>query len=144
MYDPAMTQPMEMELTSMGIRALKSRSDVDSFLSDQSGTALVIINSVCGCAAGGARPGVRLALDHKTKPDKIATVFAGVDREAVDAARRNAPDFPPTSPSFLFFKDGKVVDYTPRHQIEGKTPEQVARELKAKFDSLSGTATAGA
>ncbi len=144
MYDLAMTQPMEMELTSLGIRALKSGTEVDSFLSDKSGTALIIINSVCGCAAGGARPGVRLVMKNQTKPTRIATVFAGVDADATAAARKHAPQFPPTSPSFLFFKDGKAVDYTPRHQIERKSPEIVAQELKQKFDALSAAASAGA
>jgi putative YphP/YqiW family bacilliredoxin len=134
MYDPAMTQPMEEELTDVGVKALKTPKEVDTFFADKTGTALVVVNSVCGCAAGGARPGVREALRHKVKPNRIATVFAGVDREAVQQARSHFADFPPSSPCLILLKGGEVVDFIPRHQIEGRDARTVALQLTKAFD----------
>ena len=133
-YDPALVQPMRDELSQIGIRELLTSQDVDAYLSDQSGTALLIVNSVCGCAAGNARPGVRLALQHANKPDRVATVFAGQDVEATAQARAAFADYPPSSPSFALLKDGKVVHFVPRHKIESQDAQGVAQGLTAAFD----------
>ena len=134
-YDPELVQPMREELTRAGIRELLSAEEAESFLTDSSGTALVIVNSVCGCAAGGARPAVVLALKHETRPDRVATVFAGQDLEATNAVREFLADIPPSSPSFALLKEGKVVHFVPRHQIEGNDPQTIALGLMNAFDA---------
>ena len=136
-YDPMMVQPMREELTRIGVKELRTPAEVDAFLTPKTGTTLLVINSVCGCAAGNARPGIRLALDHQAKPDRVATVFAGQDLEATAKARTYFPQFPPSSPSFVFLKDGKPAHYIPRHQIEGRDPLSVANDLIKSFESLA-------
>jgi putative YphP/YqiW family bacilliredoxin len=133
-YDPVLVQPMRDELSSIGVRELTTAADVDAWMAETSGTALVIVNSVCGCAAGQARPGIRLALRHERRPDRVATVFAGQDLEATARAREHFPNFPPSSPSMALFKDGEVVHFVPRHRIEDRGAEQVAADLIAAFD----------
>ena len=134
MYPDLMVIPMREDLTKVGVKELLTPEEVDLALNDKNGTTLLVINSVCGCAAGNARPGVRMALTHHKRPDKLTTVFAGQDKEATARARTYIPDFPPSSPSFALFKEGEVVHFIPRHQIEGRTPEQVAAELIAAFE----------
>lgn len=135
-YDPIMVKPMREELTQIGVKELTTASEVDDFMSEQSGTALLIINSVCGCAAGMARPGIRLALKNSTRPDRVGTVFAGQDVEATAKARGYFGDFPPSSPSFALFKNGEVVHFIPRHWIEGRDAEGVAKDLTEAFDKF--------
>ena len=141
-YDPVMVQPMREELTRIGVTELRSAADVDRFFADKKGTALVIVNSVCGCAAGGARPGVTKALKHETRPDRVATVFAGQDLEATTRARSYFADVPPSSPSMALFKDGRLVHFVPRHAIEGRSPDIVAFDLVSAFDEHCATAKA--
>ena len=141
-YSPLMIRPMKEELTTIGFQELLTPEDVDAFMADTSGTALLVINSVCGCAAGSARPGVRLALENPVKPDRLVTVFAGQELEATARARGYFEDIPPSSPSMALFKNGELVYFVPRHRIEGRTPEQVAADLKSAFDrELTAVAT---
>ena len=133
MYDPEVVRPMREELTSLGFQELLTPDEVDAWIGgEQSG--LLVVNSVCGCAAAMARPGVRLALQHKTRPERLATVFAGQDKEATAKARSHFAHIPPSSPSMALFAHGKVVDFLPRHRIEGRTAQQVCAELVAMFD----------
>ncbi len=132
-YDPQVVGWMEKELVDIGVQALKAESDVEAFMK-KSGSSMILINSVCGCAAGGARPGVGFALQHKTIPDNIATVFAGVDKDATANARSYFPEVPPSSPSIALFKDGQLVHFIPRHEIEGFDYEQIAEKLTPAFD----------
>jgi putative YphP/YqiW family bacilliredoxin len=125
---------MREELTSAGVQELLTAQDVDNFMNEKEGTAMLVVNSVCGCAAGMARPGVREALQNDRRPDRVATVFAGQDLEATARARAYFPDIPPSSPSIAFFKDGELVAFVPRHRIEGRTAQMVADDLKAVFD----------
>ena len=135
MYPEHLTTPMAKELTDFGFDGLKSASDVTEVLSAKEGTVLVVVNSVCGCAAGGARPGVKLALQTSTKqPTKAVTVFAGVDKEAVDTARQFMLPYPPSSPCVALFKDGKLVHFLERHHIEGRSPEMIASNLKTALE----------
>ncbi len=133
MYDPTLVQPMRDEVTSLGVQELTSAEQVTEVLTAP-GTVLVFVNSVCGCAAGGARPGLRLALQHSTLPDKVVTVFAGMDHEAVRRARDLFLGHAPTSPQIALMRDGKVVHMVQRHHIEGRTPEMIAGNLKDAFD----------
>lgn len=133
-YDESMVAPMRQELSRIGVKELKTASEVDAFFGDKKGTALLVVNSVCGCAAGQARPGVALALAHKVKPDRAATVFAGQDTEATQKARSYFPELPPSSPSFALLKDGKVVHFVPRHMIESQPPQSVAANLIGAFE----------
>jgi len=133
MYPPELVKPMKDELTSVGFTELMSAQDVDNALS-QDGTALVLVNSVCGCAAANARPGARMAVEHQKTPEKLYTVFAGVDTEATDKARAHMVPFPPSSPSIALFKDGELVHMLERHHIEGRPAEMIADNLKAAFD----------
>jgi len=132
-YSPLLVKPMREELTSVGVKELLTAADVDAFMAEKSGTALLIVNSVCGCAAGMARPGIRLALSHDRRPDRVATVFAGQDLEATARARSYMADIPPSSPSVAFFKDGELVYFMPRHRIEGRNADAVASELAQVF-----------
>ena len=134
MYDPELVRPMREELTKIGFQELTTPQAVDTWIDDKKQTGLLVINSVCGCAAGMARPGVRMALQHKTKPQRLATVFAGQDKEATAKARGRFAQIPPSSPSMALLKDGAVVDFLPRHQIEGRSAEQVRDALVAMFD----------
>jgi len=135
MYDPAMVAPMRDELVHAGVRSLSTPSEVDGVLGEAGKTALVVVNSVCGCAAANARPGVRLALRHGTLPDHVVTVFAGVDREATDRARSYFKGYMPSSPSIALMKDGAVAFILQRHEIEGRSPEDIAGKLTAAFDA---------
>jgi len=134
-YDPMLVQPMREELTSRGVKELRTAEDVDAAMK-QPGTTMVVLNSVCGCAAGGARPGVALALKHHTLPDNITTVFAGQDLEAVERARSYFTGVPPSSPSIALMRDGELVGFMPRHHIEGRTPEMIAASLTSAFDEI--------
>lgn len=131
-YSPLLVRPMREELTSIGVQELMTAEDVDAFMSQKEGTALLVINSVCGCAAGMARPGVRLALEEH-RPDRVATVFAGQDLEATARARSYMAEIPPSSPSLALFKDGELVHFVPRHRIEGRDARAVAQDLVAAF-----------
>ncbi|MEN9795358.1 MAG: hypothetical protein RLZZ150_335 [Bacteroidota bacterium] len=130
-----LVQPMREELTSLGVKELRTAEDVDAAMK-QPGTTMVVLNSVCGCAAGGARPGVALALKHQTLPDHITTVFAGQDLEAVERARSYFTGVPPSSPSIALMRDGELVGFMPRHHIEGRTPEMIAASLTSAFDEI--------
>ena len=142
-YSPLMVRPMKEELTSAGFEDLTTAAAVDAFLGEKSGTALLFVNSVCGCAAGMARPGVRLALEHsEARPDRLATVFAGQDLEATARARAQFADIPPSSPSVALFKDGELVYFVPRHRIEGRSAEDVARDLIGAFQKFCAVAAA--
>jgi len=132
-YSPILTRPMREELLAVGFRELKSPEDVDAFMAEQQGTGLLVVNSVCGCAAGMARPGVRLALQEGPRPDRLVTVFAGQDIEATARARGYFSDIPPSSPSMALFKDGELVWFLPRHKIEGRDALDVAGDLRAAF-----------
>ncbi len=133
-YSSMLVKPMREELTSIGVRELLTAADVEAFMAEKSGTALVIVNSVCGCAAGMARPGVRQALEGSVKPDRVATVFAGQDLEATAQVRGYFADVPPSSPSMALFKDGELVYFIPRHRIEGRNALQVADDLMGAFE----------
>ena len=133
-YNPALVAPMRQEMTSMGARELTTATDVDTALADQRGTMLVFVNSVCGCAAGNARPALRLALQHGVKPGEVVTVFAGQDLDATSRARQYFAEYQPSSPSMALIKDGEVVHFVHRHQIEGRSPQAIAADLTAAFD----------
>ena len=135
MYPPELVAPMKADLTEAGMTELLSPEAVDAAL-NESGTTLVVINSVCGCAAGAMRPGVKLALQHSKLPTHLTTAFAGVDREAVDRARKFMLPYPPSSPSIGLFKDGRLVHMIERHHIEGRTAEMIADHLKMAFDEF--------
>ena len=133
-YPEIMIRPMREELTRLGVEELRTEADVDRALQSTEGTVMVVVNSICGCAAGKARPGIALALQHETRPDKVATVFAGADIEATEKARGYFTGFPPSSPSIALLKEGKVVYMMQRHQIEGRGPREIAQELTQAFD----------
>lgn len=135
MYPAELVQPMRDELTAVGFDELADASAVKNVLS-QPGTALVVVNSVCGCAAANARPGVRMSLDNEKTPNQLTTVFAGVDREATDAARQQMVPFPPSSPSIALFKDGELVHMLERHHIEGRPAELIAENLKEAYNNF--------
>ncbi len=133
MYDPTMVQPMRDELTGIGFKELKTAAEVDEVMQNAKGTSLLLVNSVCGCAAGQARPGIALALTSDIKPDNLFTVFAGQDTEATAQARSYILGIPPSSPSMALFKDGELVTMIERHQIENHNAEQVAGRLMEAF-----------
>lgn len=134
MYPEQLTAPMRKELTDLGFADLATTADVDNFFADTSGTALLVVNSVCGCAAGSARPGIRLALNSGSpKPTKLATVFAGVDTDATAKARELTLPYPPSSPSMALFKDGKLVHFIERQFIEGRPASLIAQHLEGVF-----------
>ena len=133
-YDARMVQPMRDEMVRMGARELTTVAEVDSVLGDPRGTTLVVVNSVCGCAAGGARPALALALKHAITPQQVVTVFAGQDLEATARARQYFSDYAPSSPSIALFRDGEVVHFVHRHMIEGRAPHQIAKDLTDAFD----------
>ena len=135
MYPEQLVAPMRTDLTSAGFKELKTPSDVDGELKDQKGTTLLVINSVCGCAAGAARPGIKWALQHsEKKPSSLATVFAGVDKEAVAKAREYTLPYPPSSPSIALFKDGELVHFVERHHIEGRNAQMIGQHLVEVFE----------
>jgi putative YphP/YqiW family bacilliredoxin len=135
MYPEELVKPIREELTSLGFEELKDIEEVDSALNNKSGATLLVINSVCGCAAGNAWPGIRLALQYKKLHDKLTTMFARQDKEATTQARNYLAGYPPSSPSMALFKEGIVVHMIPRHQIEGRLPQQIAQELIEMFDA---------
>ncbi len=141
-YDPMLVQPMREELIRLGVNELRTAADVDAFLAEKNGTTLLVVNSVCGCAAGQARPGVRLALQSEVKPDRVGTVFAGQDLEATAQARGYFAQFPPSSPSLVLMKDGEVVHFVPRHAIEGRDAMSLANDLVAAFQKFCKTTAA--
>jgi putative YphP/YqiW family bacilliredoxin len=137
MYDQDAVQHMRDELVAVGFTELLSIKDVDeSLLVNDDTTALVMINSVCGCAAGSARPGVSLALQHSIMPDKLFTVFAGQEKDAVDRVRQLITNYPPSSPSVALFKNGKLIYFMPRLEIEGRSPQEISNELISAFNEL--------
>ncbi|MPY87268.1 MAG: BrxA/BrxB family bacilliredoxin [Luteitalea sp.] len=125
---------MREELTRLGVEELRTAEAVDEAVKGSPGTLMIVVNSVCGCAAGKARPGVALALQHGLKPERVATVFAGADIDATDCARQHFAGYPPSSPSIAMLQDGKLVYMMERHQIENRTAEAIAEELTAAFD----------
>jgi putative YphP/YqiW family bacilliredoxin len=135
-YDPLLVKPMREELTRVGFSEMTTPADVDATLS-QEGTTFVVVNSVCGCAAGSARPAAAMALKHDARPDRIATVFAGQDTEATQHLRSQyLTDLPPSSPSMVLFNNGKPVAMIHRHHIEGRMPETIAEAIKGMFDEF--------
>lgn len=132
-YDPRLVQPMRDELTRVGFEELKTPDAVDAALTAPSGTVLVVVNSVCGCAAGRARPGVALSLQEGPRPDRLMTVFAGMDTEATEQARSYFTGYGPSSPSIALFKDGGLVHMLERRDIEGRDAQQIADVLRAAF-----------
>jgi len=133
MYPPELVQPMKEDLTSVGFKELSTTEDVDTAIQNTSGTLLVVVNSVCGCAAGNMRPGVKLSVEEGKSPDALTTVFAGVDTDAVAQARKYFLPYPPSSPSVALFKDGKLVHFLERHHIEGGSAEMISNNLKAAY-----------
>src|SRR5256885_3680174 len=133
-YHEIMIRPMREELTRLGIEETRTPEEVDRAIKETDGTVMVVVNSICGCAAGKARPGIARALQHNVKPDKVATVFAGADIEATDKARSYFTGYAPSSPSIALLKDGKLVYMMERRQIEGKDAAQVANELIQAFE----------
>ena len=133
-YPEIMIRPMREDLTRLGVEELRTAEAVDGAVKNSQGTLMVIVNSICGCAAGKARPGVALALQHDVKPDKVATVFAGADVEATDRARSYFTGYRPSSPSIAILKDGELVYMLERFQIEGRDATQIAGELTRAFD----------
>lgn len=137
MYPEHLVAPMRTDLTSAGFHELKTPAEVDAELTDQKGTQLLVINSVCGCAAGAARPGIKWALQNSSKkPNKLSTVFAGVDTEAVARAREYTLPYPPSSPSIALFKDGELVHFVERHHIEGRNAQMIGQHLIEVFDEF--------
>lgn len=135
MYPEALVKPMKAELTSVGFEELISKDAVDTAVKSQ-GTVLMVVNSVCGCAAGACRPGVKMSLEHTKKPSKLTTVFAGFDAEAVAQARTHFAPYPPSSPSIALFKDGALVHFVERHNIEGRTAAMISEHLKMVYDEF--------
>ncbi|MCM3129468.1 BrxA/BrxB family bacilliredoxin [Paenibacillus provencensis] len=133
-YMKDMVQPMRDELTRLGIEELRTVEEVEAKLPGVEGTALVVVNSVCGCAAGQARPGVARALENEVTPDHLFTVFAGQDKEATAQAREYFAPYPPSSPSIALMKDGELVHFIERHQIENRSAEEIAADLVGAFN----------
>lgn len=133
-YPEYICAPMRQELTTVGFEELKTPEKVDEVIPNSKGTLLLVLNSVCGCAAGTARPGVKLSLNSSKHPEKLATVFAGQDMEATAQARKYTLPYPPSSPAIALFKDGKLVHFLERHHIEGRSAEMIAENLKAAFE----------
>jgi putative YphP/YqiW family bacilliredoxin len=134
-YDPMLVRPMKDELVKAGFTELLSAQDVDEAMK-KPGTALFVVNSVCGCAAGGARPGVTLAIQHENRPDHLFTVFAGQDIEATQRAREYFKGQPPSSPCIALMRDGELIGFMPRHNIEGSSPQAIAGALTRAFDQV--------
>ena len=134
MYPAELVQPMKQDLTQVGFEELTTSASVDQAIQNTQGTLLVVVNSVCGCAAGNMRPGVKLSLNNEKVPQHLATVFAGVDAEATNQARKYFLPYPPSSPSIALFKDGKLVHFVERHHIEGASPVMIAEYLSEAFN----------
>ena len=135
MYPEEIVKPMREQLTNQGFSELKSTNDVDNMISNK-GTTLVVVNSVCGCAAANARPGAIYSLLNEKKPNHLTTVFAGVDREAVDKVRHYLAPFPPSSPAIALFKDGELVHMLERHHIEGRSAEAISQNLAGAYNEF--------
>lgn len=135
MYPAELTIPMKSELTSLGFDDLTTPEQVDNAMTNTKGTMLLVVNSVCGCAAGAARPAIKMAVKHSKIPNKLATVFAGVDTEATAKARQYFLPYPPSSPSIALIKDGKLVHLIERHHIEGRSVDMIAQNLIAAFEA---------
>lgn len=133
-YDERLVAPMRQEVTRLDVKELRTVADVDAVLGDPKGTQLVFVNSVCGCAAGAARPGLAMALRHPVRPQGLYSVFAGQDLEATARVRSYSPEYQPSSPSVALYKDGEVVFFLHRYQIEGRGPDAIAAQLTAAFD----------
>ena len=133
-YPEPFVAPMRAELSRLGVEELRTAADVDSAVTNTPGTLMIVVNSICGCAAGKARPGVAQALQHQVRPDRVATVFAGADLEATDRARSYFTGYPPSSPSIGLLRDGKLVWMLERRQIENQGPQQIADMLTRAFD----------
>jgi putative YphP/YqiW family bacilliredoxin len=136
MYPPELVKPMKDDLLNVGFNQLETSPEVDAALEDSKGLLLVVVNSVCGCAAGNMRPGVKLSLQHDKTPNKLATVFAGVDGEATQQARKYFLPYPPSSPSIALFKDGVLVHFLERHHIEGGTALMIAENLTEAYNEF--------
>jgi len=134
MYPAELVAPMSRDLTTVGFESLETPQEVIETLENQSGTALLVVNSVCGCAAANARPGVKIALQNEIHPSKLYTVFAGVDTDATAKAREYLLPYPPSSPAIALFKDGRLVHFLERHHIEGRSAMMIAENLKAAFN----------
>ncbi|MCA0235889.1 MAG: BrxA/BrxB family bacilliredoxin [Bacteroidetes bacterium] len=134
MYPIALTTPMAKDLTEYGFESLSTPTDVEQLFENQEGTALVVVNSVCGCAAAMARPGAKLSLENGKRPEKLYTVFAGVDTEATAKVREFLAPYPPSSPSIALFKDGKLVHFLERRHIEGRSAQIIADNLRSAYD----------
>jgi len=141
-YSELMIRPMREELTRIGVEELRTPEAVQNTIENSKGTVMVVVNSICGCAAGKARPGIARALQHRVRPDKVATVFAGADIEATEKARSYFTGYEPSSPSIALLKDGKLVYMMERRQIEGRDASQVAGELTQAFDQHCSKADA--
>lgn len=135
MYPESIVLPMKQELVTVGFEDLTTPDAVNAAINSK-GTVLVVVNSVCGCAAGAARPGVKMAVANSKRPQKITTVFAGFDTEAVTEARKHFAPYPPSSPAIALFKDGKLVHFVERHHIEGRSAQMIADNLKMAFDEF--------
>jgi len=138
MYPELMVLPMREELTRLGIQELRTAAEVDRAVANQPGTTMVIVNSICGCAAGRMRPAVRMALEHSRRPEQMYSVFAGEDKEATERARSYFTGYPPSSPSIALFRDGKLVHMMQRSDIEHREPTDIAVEMKKVFDKYCG------
>jgi len=134
MYPPELVAPMSKELTDNGFTGLLAPEEVTTAIESMEGTALVVVNSVCGCAAANARPGARMAVTNAKKPDQLFTVFAGVNKEATEKVREFLLPYPPSSPAIALFKEGKLVHFLERHHIEGRSAGMIADNLKQAFD----------
>ena len=135
MYPEALVKPMKAELVSAGFEDLTTPESVDNAVK-QEGTTLMVVNSVCGCAAGACRPGVKLSIDHAKKPTHLTTVFAGFDGDAVNQARKHFAPYPPSSPCIALFKNGELVHFVERHNIEGRTAAMISEHLKMVYDEF--------
>jgi len=144
MYDERFVTPMRQELTMLGVEEMRTPEEVDARLKNAPGTTLVVVNSVCGCAARNARPAVARAIQHENRPDTLTTVFAGQDVDAVQRARSYFTGYAPSSPQIALLKDGELVYMLERHQIEGRTAEDIARDLTRAFDKYCEQATSAA
>ena len=135
MYPEALVTPMKAELTAVGFEDLRTSDSVENALKNE-GTVLMVVNSVCGCAAGACRPGVKLSLQNDKKPAHLATVFAGFDSDAVNQARQHCAPYPPSSPAIALFKNGELVHFVERHNIEGRTAAMISEHLKMVYDEF--------
>ncbi len=136
MYPEALVKPMKNDLTAVGFQDLTTPEAVSNAITNTKGVHMMVVNSVCGCAAGAARPGVKMSLDNAKKPEALTTVFAGFDPEAVNEARKHFAPYPPSSPAIAIFKDGVLVHFVERHHIEGRTADMIATHLKSAYDEF--------